>query len=180
MSVFRSALVSAVLVVASGCGDAGTPAAPPLPSAEAAPEAPDESADTVLGIAAASADLSTFVELARAAGFDAALRDTSQTLTVFAPSNAAFAALPPEALAGLRADPGALRALLAGHALPYRLFSGDVFDEQTTETLGDDEIALEPGDPLRVRAGSVSASVVTPDLDAANGVVHVIDAVLVR
>ena len=110
-----AALLLATLTV--GCGADEKPPAPaaPAPSAEAS----TESTDTVLGVAAASADLSTFVALARASGFDATLRDTAQTLTVFAPSNAAFEALGAEALADLRADPAALRARLAGHGVVH-------------------------------------------------------------
>ena len=179
LSVARLSLVL-VATAAAGCGDtAEAPAAPTGASPASAPAAPEaESTDTVMGIASASADLSTFVDLARASGLDAVLRDTSRTLTVFAPSNAAFAALGANALAALRADPAALRARLAGHALPYRLFTGDVLDEQTVGTVGESEITLVPGDPLGVRAGGVSARVATPDLDAGNGVVHVLDTVL--
>ena len=171
-----AALLLATLTV--GCGADEKPPTPAAPSAEASAEASTESTDTVLGVAAASADLSTFVALARASGFDATLRDTAQTLTVFAPSNAAFEALPAGALAGLRADPAALRARLAGHVLPYRLFTADVDAEQTAGTAGTAELTLAPGPPLTVRRGATSARVATPDLDAGNGVVHVVDAVL--
>lgn len=180
--LFALALLALVLL-AAGCGDAEAPPAPPAPAASDA-AGPAESTDTVLGVAAASADLSTFVDLARASGLDAVLRDTSRTVTVFAPSNAAFDALGDDALEALRADPEALRARLAGHVLPYRLFTGDVFDEQTVGTMGESELTLvpppDPGgpDPLGVRGGGASARVATPDLDAGNGVVHVIDAVL--
>ena len=178
MPPLRLLFAAIALCIATGCGGAEAPPDVVSANTEAITVDLPESTDTVLGVAAASPDLSTFVGLVRASGFDETLRDTSQTLTVFAPSNAAFAALGAEALDALRADPAALRARLSVHTLPYRLFSGDVFDEQTTSTLGDAEIALVPGEPLRVRAGSVSAAVVTPDLDAGNGVVHVVDAVL--
>lgn len=173
-----------IAVAAAGCEDtAEAPTSPvaadaPTGAAPAGPATDAESTDTVLGVASTSADLSTFVDLARASGLDVVLRDTSRTLTVFAPSNAAFAALGADALAALRADPVALRARLAGHALPYRLFTGDVLDEQTVGTVGEGEITLVPGTPLGVQAGGVSARVATPDLDAGNGVVHVLDAVL--
>ena len=178
---FRRAVLLTCLATAglaatglAGCGPDEKAPAPPPPAAPA--EA--ESTDTVLGVAAASADLSTFVALARASGFDAALRDTAQTLTVFAPSNAAFEALGAEALAALRADPAALRARLAGHVLPYRLFTTDVDAEQTAGTAGGSDVTLAPGPPFSVRRAATTARVATPDLDAGNGVVHVVDAVL--
>ncbi len=170
------ALLLAALAVA-GCGDpepaAPTPAVP-------TPAAADSSAadDSVLGVASASADLSTFVALARTAGLDSVLADTARTLTVFAPSNAAFDALGEDALAALRADPAALRARLLGHALAYRLFSTDADVEQTVDALDGTTLTLVPGTALTVRSGATSARVATPDLDADNGVVHVVDAVL--
>jgi uncharacterized surface protein with fasciclin (FAS1) repeats len=174
----------ALLVALAGCGDS-TPDAPAAPAADtlaAAPGGPAaasaEDTDTVLGIAATSADLTTFVELARLAGLDAVLADTARTLTVFAPSNAAFETLGDEALAALRADPAALRTRLANHVLAYRLFAADADAEQTVETVGGSEMTLVPGQPLVVRAGGRSAQVATPDLDAGNGVVHVVDSVL--
>ena len=174
----------ALLVALAGCGDStpdapGAPAADTLASAPGEPAAaPAEDTDTVLGIAATAADLTTFVELARLAGLDAVLADTARTLTVFAPSNAAFEALGADALAALRADPAALRTRLAGHVIAYRLFAADADVEQTVETVGGSEMTLVPGDPLVVRAGGRSAQVATPDLDAGNGVVHVLDSVL--
>ena len=177
----------AILVALAGCGDStsGAPGAPaagaPAADSLAAPSGESAAAgdtDTVLGIAATSADLTTFVELARLAGLDAVLADTARTLTVFAPSNAAFEALGAETLTALRADPAALRARLAGHVIAYRLFAADADAEQTVETVSGSEITLVPGDPLVVRAGGRSAQVATPDLDAGNGVVHVLDSVL--
>lgn len=172
----------ALLAPLAGCGDDAKPPAAPDATAPAAPADSAAAAlpgtDTLLGVASASADLSTFVALARASGFDAVLQDTSRTLTVFAPSNAAFEALGADALARLRADPEALRARLAGHALAYRVFSGDILDEQTVGSVGGQEMTLVPGDPLVVREGGAAAHVATPDLDADNGVIQVIDAVL--
>ena len=113
----------AALLVASSSRRLRQPTRP-TPSGPTRPRpAPPRPTDTVLGIAAASADLTTFVALARGSGLDAVLRDTARTLTVFAPSNAAFDALGADALAALRADPAALRARLAGHVLDYRLLS---------------------------------------------------------
>jgi uncharacterized surface protein with fasciclin (FAS1) repeats len=182
--VTRLALL-ALLIVAAGCGDStseapATPAADTLAAASGEPagaSAADDT-DTVLGIAATSADLTTFVELARLAGLDAVLTDTARTLTVFAPSNAAFEALGADALTSLRADPATLRARLSGHVLAYRLFAADADAEQTVESVGGPEITLVPGTPLVVRGGGRSAQVATADLDAGNGVVHVIDSVL--
>lgn len=173
----RALLLAAL--AAAGCGDP-KPTAPAVPTPAAADSARSAAVadDSVLGVAAASADLSTFVALARTAGLDSVLADTARTLTVFAPSNAAFDALGPDALAALRADPAALRARLLGHVLAYRLFSGDADVEQTVDALDGTTLTLVPGTALTVRSGATSARIATPDLDADNGVVHVVDAVL--
>lgn len=172
------ALLLAALAVA-GCTDPKTPAqSVPAPTDSAAAGSAAVTDDSVLGIAAATADLSTFAALARTAGIDSVLADTARTLTVFAPSNAAFDALGADALAALRADPAALRARLLGHALAYRLLSGDADVEQTVDALDGTTLTLVPGPALTVRSGGTSARIATPDLDAGNGVVHVIDAVL--
>ena len=176
----RAFLAAAAALAVAGCGDP-KPTATPEPTAPAAGAAPDSAAvadDSVLGIAAASADLSTFVALARTAGLDSVLADTARTLTVFAPSNAAFDALGADALAALRADPAALRTRLSGHVLAYRLFSGDADVEQTVDALDGTALTLVPGPALTVRSGATSARIATADLDADNGVVHVIDSVL--
>ncbi len=175
----RALLVALTALAAAGCSD-------PKPPTPAEPAAADSAAagsaavadDSVLGVASSSADLTTFVALARTAGLDSVLTDTSQVITVFAPSNAAFDALGADALAALRADPAALRARLLGHALSYRLFSADADVEQTVDALDGTTLTLVPGDPLTIRSGATSARIATPDLDASNGVVHVIDAVL--
>ena len=177
--MIRPLLLGLTVCALAACGTDDAPPAAPAPAAgPAATPAAAEATDTVLGVASASADLSTFVGLVEAAGLGETLGDTSQTLTVFAPSNAAFAALGPDALAALRADPDALRTRLEGHVLAYRLFTTDADVEQTVETVAGTEITLVPGTPLVVRGGGGSARVATPDLDAGNGVVHVLDAVL--
>ena len=175
----RALLVALTALAVTGCGD-------PTPAATREQAAPDRATagstavadDSVLGVASAATDLTTFVALARTAGLDSVLADTARSLTVFAPSNAAFDALGADDLAALRADPAALRARLLGHVLAYRLFSGDADVEQTVDALGGTALTLVPGDALTVRSGATNARIATPDLDADNGVVHVIDAVL--
>lgn len=111
--------------------------------------------------------------LVERAGLGATLADTSRAFTLFAPSNAA--------LDGADALPDdALRARLEAHLVPARIFSTDALGEMTVETAGGGEVTLVASDDgtLSVRAGGQTARVTTPDLDAENGVVHVVDTFL--
>lgn len=97
--------------------------------------------------------------------------------TVFAPTNDAFDALPEGTVAGLLEDANMdkLKGILTYHVVPGMLLASDLHDGQVLETLS--------GQPLRVtiQNGTVmvgGATVVTPNVDASNGVAHVIDGVL--
>ena len=95
--------------------------------------------------------------------------------TVFAPTDAAIAALPEGALDALLADPtGALAEVLLYHVVGAAALSTDLSDGQIITTLqgGDVEISIDMGVMVN------DANVIVADLVADNGVVHVIDAVL--
>jgi uncharacterized surface protein with fasciclin (FAS1) repeats/predicted lipoprotein with Yx(FWY)xxD motif len=96
--------------------------------------------------------------------------------TVFAPTDDAFGALPAGTLDDLLADPtGDLAEILQYHVVSGKVMSGDLEDGMKVETLLGDSIMIEITD------GNVfvnGAQVIIPDLEAGNGVVHVIDAVL--
>jgi len=97
--------------------------------------------------------------------------------TLFAPTDAAFDDLPDGALDALLADPtGALTDVLLYHALDSRVLSNTLFNGQTATTIqgSDIEVTIDASNDVFIN----QAQVVTPDVDVANGVVHVIDAVL--
>ena len=96
--------------------------------------------------------------------------------TVFAPTDDAFAALPEGVLDALLADPtGALADVLLYHVASGSVMSGDLSDGQMITTLfGQDvEVTIDGGVYIN------DAMVTVADLEADNGVVHVIDAVLI-
>jgi len=112
---------------------------------------------------------------------EAGLVDTlngAEALTVFAPTDCAFAALDPATLEAALADPsGLLTQVLGFHVLTERLSAEDLsaggsFQTFTGETL---EIAAE-GETVSVGGGQ--ATVVVPDIQTANATVHLIDAVM--
>ena len=95
--------------------------------------------------------------------------------TVFAPTDEAFAALPQETVNGLLADPPALARVLTYHVVPGRITSAQI--------TGDSEQKTVEGGVLKIALnGSVTvndATVIQADVEADNGVIHVIDRVLI-
>ncbi len=132
---------------------------------------------TVVDIAVSSPDHTTLVALVEAAGLVDALSDSSAEYTVFAPVNDAFAALPELVVEAALADTDLLAGLLTYHVVEGRILSTDLAEGCT-------DVATLQGDTLTVcnDMGIVtvnSALVTAADLEAGNGVVHVIDTVVV-
>jgi len=97
--------------------------------------------------------------------------------TVFAPTDAAFAALPEGALDDLLANKEELTNVLLYHVVPGKVMASDVvtMDGQSVETASGESINIS------VEDGTVyinDSQVITTDIEASNGVIHVIDAVL--
>lgn len=140
-----------------------------LLSACATTPAPAPLADTL----ARDPQLSTFNRLAAQAGLAEELR-AAGPVTVFAPSDDAFKAVPAKTMEALAADPAQLKAVLAYHVVDGRLASADV-KPGTAKTRQGATVAL-------AKAGSFvtvdDAVVQQPDIVATNGVAHVIDRVL--
>jgi uncharacterized surface protein with fasciclin (FAS1) repeats len=138
----------------------------------AAPAAPK----TVVDVAVATPDFSTLVSALQAAELVDAL-SANGPFTVFAPNNAAFAKLPPGTLEDLLKPENKeqLVGILKNHVLPAKVMASEVASGTVT-TLGGKpvEIAVENG-----RVGFGGARVLATDLVAGNGVIHVIDTVVV-
>ena len=98
------------------------------------------------------------------------------TFTVFAPTDEAFAALPEGMLEGLLADPDALKQILLYHVV------GDVVMAETVVTLDEAETLEGSSVAIDVVDGNVflnDSQVTSTDIEASNGVIHVIEKVLV-
>ena len=177
--LLTAALVLSALALGA-CGDAEAPAPEPVPPVTDAP-AVDASRPSVADVVAGSPRLRTTARLLAVAGLDDVLRDTARTWTLFAPSDDAWAALGDDAVATLEADPAAARAALLSHVLGTRMLSADVFPDLSFETEGGTEVSfLETDAGLAVRGLDGTGQITDADLDADNGVVHVVDAVLDR
>lgn len=175
----RLALPLLLAALVTGCADPAPPdPAPADTTAGAAPPA-DAGRQSVDDVAATSPRLRTLARLLDASGLRETLADTSMAYTLFAPSDDAFAALGDDAVAALEADPDAAREVLLGHVLPTRMLSFDVFPDLSIESMSGTELSfVETGEGLAVRSGETTARITDADLDADNGVLHIIDAVL--
>lgn len=133
-------------------------------------------AQSIAEIAAGNSDFSTLVAALSAAGLVETLSGEGN-FTVFAPTNAAFEALPAGTLDTLLADPqGQLTDILLYHVVDGKAMAADVVGMESVTTLGGSDIAIAVNDGA-VRLND-TANVVTTDIQATNGVIHVIDAVL--
>ncbi len=149
-----------------------------LPGSEGSPDGgPDGGAPTanLVETAIAAGGFETLVAAAEAAGLTETLSGDGP-FTVFAPTDAAFAALPDGVLDALLADPDELAAVLTYHVVPGALPSESISDGARVDTV------LGPWLTATVSDEGVSvgdASVTTADVLASNGVIHVIDQVLI-
>jgi transforming growth factor-beta-induced protein len=124
--------------------------------------------------AEAAGQFGTLLAAAEATGLVATL-SFEGPFTVFAPTDAAFAALPAGTLDAVLADTELLTSILLYHVVPGRVLASDLSDGQVVTTAEGRPVRVTLGGGARVNG----ANVVTPDVTASNGVIHVIDAVLI-
>jgi uncharacterized surface protein with fasciclin (FAS1) repeats len=151
----RAAMAAVLLSVLAGC---------------ATVSAPVSVADTI----ANTASLSTLNSLVKSAG----LTDTLQgagPFTVFAPNNEAFKAVPAKTMEALAKDPAALKNVLTFHVLPGKAMAASVKNSKAKTVNGAEVELSKAGDMVTIE----SAVVTQADLVATNGVVHIIDTVLI-
>jgi len=130
----------------------------------------------IVGLAAGTTDLSTLVVALKAGKLTGALSGTGP-FTVFAPTNEAFAKLPKSTLDALL-DPKNIKELdriLEYHVVADAVFKADIKNGEKVKTLEGQDVEA------RISSKGVfinQAKVITADVEASNGVVHIIDAVL--
>lgn len=135
----------------------------------------------VLDVAGDAGNFNTLAAALNAAGLSDALRSKGP-FTVFAPTDAAFKKLPPETLASLLKpeNKAKLVAILKLHVVPGRQFAEQVVtSSQTPKTLQGSALSVISKDgKVMVGGGASTATITTTDINASNGVIHVIDTVL--
>jgi len=100
--------------------------------------------------------------------------------TVFAPTDEAFAALPEGTLESLLQpeNKAQLQAILQYHVVAAKAMAGDVVGMESAETLQGQSVQIQVEDGTVTLMGQNSATVTQTDIEASNGVIHVIDTVL--
>ena len=138
--------------------------------------APAEAPKTVVDIAVGSPDHTTLVAAVTAAGLVETLSGTGP-FTIFAPTNDAFAALPAGTVEGLLKPEAKdkLTSVLTYHVVAGNVMAADLSDGQVVKTLNGQDLKVSIKDGKVMING---ANVTAADLVGSNGVIHVIDAVL--
>lgn len=129
---------------------------------------------TISETAAATPQLSTLTKLINDAGLTDTLKGTGP-YTVFAPTDDAFKAVPAKTLEALSKDKALLTSVLTYHVLPGSVTSADVKNGPAKTVQGTPIALYKSGTFVTVE----EAVITTPDIVASNGVVHIVDRVLI-
>ena len=185
-------VVAALCVLAAACGDDAADTAPATEASTVAPTvteapmttvAPSPAAADIVDTAVAAGDFTTLVTAVKAAGLEQTLRGEGP-FTVFAPTDDAFAALPAGTIDTLLKDPtGDLSSILTYHVVAGAVPAADVagLDGKNVTTVNGATFRVAVADDGSVSltdAAGNRVAVVATDVPATNGVIHVIDAVL--
>ncbi len=183
------AAVLAIALTTAACGnddtETGAAAAPASTSATATPSpSPSESmaGSDIVDTAVAAGDFTTLAAALEAAGLVETLKGEGP-FTVFAPTDAAFAKLPAGTVDTLLKDPkGDLTQILTYHVVPGKVLAADVVKldgQKVTTVQGGDLTVGVDGDKVSLTdAAGNTVNVTATDIEASNGVIHVIDGVL--
>lgn len=135
----------------------------------------EEQQQTIVEIAVLNPNFSTLATLLQEADLVEALSGEGP-FTVFAPTDEAFAKIPQETLSEIRADHDQLTQILTYHVVEGRVLAEDVVNLSSATTLQGSDVSIEVTD------GAVmidDATVTQTDIEGTNGVIHVIDTVLI-
>ena len=175
--------LAGVLVLGLSGGSPGS-SRPAATTSSAAPtsEEPMPAAKDIVDTAVGAGQFTTLATALTAAGLVDTLKGAGP-FTVFAPTDDAFAKLPAGTLDTLLADPkGALTKILTYHVVPGKVMAADVvkMDGAKVKTVNGAELTIKVSgsDVMLMDATGASVKVVKTDVTASNGVIHVIDGVL--
>lgn len=146
-----------------------------LPMAAYAGSGPQRTSQNIAQIAKGEGSFKTLTAALEATGLDKVL-SAPGPFTVFAPTDEAFAKLPPGTVDALLKDIPRLKSILLFHVVAGEVRAADVAKVTSAKTVEGSSL------PVKVSGGSVrvgGASVVKTDIEASNGVIHVIDTVLI-
>jgi uncharacterized surface protein with fasciclin (FAS1) repeats len=133
----------------------------------------DVVAKDIVDTAISAGSFNTLVKAVQAAGLVDVLKGDGP-FTVFAPTDAAFAKLPAGTLESLVKDKAKLTAILTYHVVPGKLMASDVVASKDLKTVQGQSLRVDTSDGVKVSG----ANVVKTDIVCSNGVIHVIDSVV--
>ena len=130
----------------------------------------------IVDTAVAAGTFSTLVKAVQAAGLVDTLKG-SGPFTVFAPTDDAFKKLPAGTLEAVLADKAKLTAILTYHVVAGKVMAADVvgLNGKTAKTVQGGGLAIDTTSGVKVGAATVTKA----DIECSNGVIHVIDSVLI-
>lgn len=128
---------------------------------------------TIVDIAVQAGSFNTLVQAVQAAGLVETLSGEGP-FTVFAPTDEAFAQIPQDTLQAVLANKEQLTAILTYHVVPGKLMAADVVRSNQLQTVQGQSITVSTDGGVKVD----DANVVQTDIEADNGVIHVIDKVI--
>ena len=127
----------------------------------------------IVDTAVAAGSFTTLVAAVQAAGLVDTLKSEGP-FTVFAPTDEAFAALPEGTVEALLADPAALGAILTYHVIAGKVMSADLTEGMMAATVNGADVTITLDGGAKING----ANIVAADIETTNGVIHVIDAVI--
>ena len=127
----------------------------------------------IVEIAAGASQFKTLVAAVGAAGLAETLQGAGP-FTVFAPTDDAFAKLPAGTVEALLKDLPKLKSILTYHVVPGKVMAKDVVRHATAKTVQGSDIHIDADHGVHIN----NAKVTQADIEASNGVIHVIDTVL--
>ncbi len=134
-----------------------------------------DSPKTIVETAVEAVNFTTLVAAVQAAGLAETL-NTPGPFTVFAPTDDAFNKLPEGTLEALLADPtGDLKDILLYHVVAGKVMAADVVQLTSAATVGGNVLSIDTTDGVKVDG----ANVIVTDIQCSNGVIHVIDTVMI-
>lgn len=160
-------LLFVVLLGAAGCGGSSKPA-------DTAPtSSPTAATADIVDTAVAAGSFKTLAAALTAAGLIETLKGPGP-FTVFAPTDEAFAKLPAGTVEALLADKAKLTAVLTYHVVAGKVSSGEVVKLTEAATVQGGMLKIDASSGVKING----ATVVKADIEASNGIIHVIDTVL--
>jgi uncharacterized surface protein with fasciclin (FAS1) repeats len=127
----------------------------------------------IVDTAVAAGSFTTLVKALQTAGLVETLKGKGP-FTVFAPTDEAFAKLPAGTLEGLLKDKAKLASVLTYHVVPGKIMSSDVVKLASAKTVQGQDVRIDAKNGVHVNG----AKVVKADIEASNGIIHVIDTVI--